>query len=458
MFAKLCLGIGALVLAACTSKTPAPAARHVAAPSTPTSPDRARPKRSAQPAQDWTLTLPTGSVLRAAAIDREGDLILAPTLALEERLAAGKLARGLSLSKLKKDGSVRWSRQISTNAEAFVRAIEVTDDGHYVIAGTFAGEISIGDLHLQSQGDRDAFVAMFSQEGQLRWMRALGGLAREQATTLAISEEAQQVTIGGWAESSFRFAGKEHPARGTAKDGFIATYDLSGTPQWAQRYQGIGIDQVHALAYDRAELTVFGSFTSALRFGTEILRSKGERDMFCARYEAEGALLWHRAWGSAKRDRPVDITIADSGRISALGVIEGDIEMGAESWPSQGESDLLLWSMDASGEVELSRRLGGKGGEFATDSEPGPAFTLTGYYTGQAQLAHRTLPAPVAERAFLLQLDSDFSVLDAQDLDFDRLLFVKRRFGGQLLVGLWQGQVKIHFQEQTGIARLSGAP
>ncbi len=248
----------------------------------------------------WSSTLPVGSVLRAAAFDREGDVVLAPTMGGAGTIGKASLPRGLSLLALKIDGTQRWQRHLTGDSDSFVRSIKIRANGDFILAGSFAGKLAIDGHTVVSHGDRDAFVLVLSQEGKVIWMQSLGGPAREQASSIAISEDQERIAIGGWAESSFRFAGKELSARGTAKDGFVAVYDASGKALWAKRYVGVGVDEVHDLAYEGGELAVLGSFSSTLRFSPDIIYSHGERDLFCIRYDEEGARLWLRTWGSDK--------------------------------------------------------------------------------------------------------------------------------------------------------------
>ncbi len=433
------------LLIACGSPTPTepPQPTAPAAKTTPTS-TQTRPAAKTASAVEWASTLPAGSALRAAVLDREGDIILAPTMSRQGEFAKHPLAQGLTLLALKSSGQLRWQRHVSDSLESLVRAIVETEDGDYIVAGTFAGRLNVDGHSLKSVGDRDAFVAMVSRDGKFLWLRSLGGVAREQATSLAINADGDRITIGGWAESSFRFAGQEYSSRGTAKDGFIATYDASGVPRWAVRYQGVGVDQVHDLAYDQDALTVLGSFSQALRFSESTAKTQGERDLFCVRYDAEGQEQWSRSWGSDKSDLGVALQIDAQGEAQLLAVVDGEIRMGDKLWPVLGKTDVLLWSLSASGDLLKSQRYGGTESFVATDAE---GLVVSGYYRGQGKVAHLELPATSDERGLQLQLGPEMQLISLKALDLERLLFTRRRFGAKLRVGLSQDGVHVHFKK-----------
>lgn len=368
------------------------------------------PDRKVQ-AKPWRKTLAPSAHLRAAIIDHEGDVLWAPTLAHSQTFEGWSPSRGLSLVKSRKDGQIQWARQLSDNSEVFVLAISVTDSGKYLLAGSFARTLRIEDQSVHSNGDRDAFVAMFTSEGGLLWLRSLGGLARESATQIAVREEDKQFAIGGMSESSFRFAGQNFPARGTASDGFVATFDSEGKPLWGKRFRGVGVDRVEGLVYDQEELNVFGIFSRSLEFQKKRLHSRGGKDLFCARYDTAGSLLWHRAWGSTKEERAVAIAM-DGGKLVLLAQVgEAVLDLGGGDLPPKGKSDIALWSLDAYGNAQNSLRLGGKGSEFPQSLSAGQTLRVTGFFHGQTDLGFAEFGNSETRESFAIELDKQLRPL-----------------------------------------------
>ena len=70
-------------------------------------------------------------------------------------------------------------------------------------------------------------------------------------------------------------------------DIFVAKYDTTGTLLWLRQIGGGGNDRATALAWDSAtgSLLVAGFFSGAVGFGSDTLTSFGGSDIFLARYD-----------------------------------------------------------------------------------------------------------------------------------------------------------------------------
>ncbi len=361
----------------------------------------------------WHQTLGASDHLRAAAIDFEGDIVWAPNFSQAGEAPPQNHSPGLSLIKTDNHGKTRWIRHLSDNTEAFTMAIQVTGSGRYLVSGSFARTLTIDSETVISKGDRDAFVAMFSATGKLQWLRSLGGLARESATQVAISEDESMVAIAGYSESSFQFAGKRFPARGTASDGFIATFDAEGTALWAQRFRGVGRDRVEGLLFDQGEIAVLGSFSTRLEFSAKSLRSRGGYDIFCVRYDSAGNEIWQHSWGSTKNDYPIAIAILPGGQLALLAQIGPDtIDLGGGALPSRGNSDIVLWTLDSYGNPERSVRIGGIAHESPTSLHAGNTLRIAGSFHGQTNMGFGDHGDADTEANFALELDNSLSAIE----------------------------------------------
>jgi len=356
------------------------------------------------------MSLGAQTYLAGAALDPSGEIIIAPTFAATTSVGDQQVDTGLHILKLHRDGTLAWDLALTDHSEAYVLDSALTATGQLYIAGTFARSIGTDGHIAMSKGDRDAFVAQVSPEGQVNWLQSLGGLAREAAVSLSISEQFQRVAIGGWAESTFAFADKTYSARGTAKDGFSAVYSTQGTPLWAQRFHGLGLDRVDAVAWDQDALVVFGSFATNLRFETLSLKSNGLGDLFCTRFGPDGEELWQRSWGGDKQESADALRIEEDGRLVLAAHSYGDINLGGQPLLARGGSDLLLWTVTSQGEPISSLRLGGSGNEFPTRLTPAGPLQVFGYHDGATNLGFDDILDDAKEHAFALEMDSEFRV------------------------------------------------
>ena len=104
-------------------------------------------------------------------------------------------------------------------------------------------------------------------------------------------------------------------------DFFVAKYGASGDLVWARRASGTGHDQGFGIAVDRAGHSyVTGIFQGSVTFGPgetneTTLTSAGfeQLDIFVAKYDAFGALVWAKRAGGTSYDQGNGIALDGAG-------------------------------------------------------------------------------------------------------------------------------------------------
>lgn len=362
------------------------------------------------------LLFPPSDSLAFAHRDADGDVLIAPSLRSALAIGSTVLESGLHVIKLKPDGSIRWSIQLTTNTEAHATSLAIDSLGNIYLAGSYARDFRVGDTSMRSQGDRDAFVVSLNLGGTLRWMHSLGGAAREVALSLSISEESNLLAIGGWAESTFEFKKKRYSGRGSAKDGFVAVYDLEGAPRWCERFVGRGAKRVRAVGFDQDELIVAGTLTDRLMLGASTVSSKGGSDIFLARFGADAKLAWQRHWGSAKNDIVHAMRVNLDGSLLLAAETHEDLQIGDRLLAAKGGSDVILWEVARDGSPGASLRLGATGDEIPVELQQQGPIQLSGFHVGTTNLGFEDLDGGDEARAFAVSIDGEFRVTRSRSL------------------------------------------
>jgi hypothetical protein len=118
-------------------------------------------------------------------------------------------------------------------------------------------------------------------------------------------------------------------------DIFVARYDANGALLWATSAGGTESDQGIGIAGDGAGGSVVsGQFFGTARFGADepnetFLVSAGNTDIFVARYDANGALLWATQAGGTGFDKGNGIAGDGAGGSVVSGQFEGMATFGA---------------------------------------------------------------------------------------------------------------------------------
>ena len=124
---------------------------------------------------------------------------------------------------------------------------------------------------------------------------------------------------------------------------------------WLVTSSVVGSDPVTDLAQDTAGNTyVTGAFAGTMTIGSTTLTSNGvNRDLFVAKLDPSGNLLWANAFGGTGDDGGHGIDVGSDGSAYVTGSFGGTITLPTASGPinltSLGYSDLLVFKLDTDG-------------------------------------------------------------------------------------------------------------
>jgi hypothetical protein len=127
---------------------------------------------------------------------------------------------------------------------------------------------------------------------------------------------------------------------------------------------GSGIDWGYGVAVDSSNnVYVTGSFTSGVStFGGITLTNQGGYDLFIAKYDPLGNVLWAKSCGGAGDDFGLKVVTDNSNNVYVLGSFSStDANFGGITLSSHGSSDLLLLKYDSAGNSILATNAGGDG-------------------------------------------------------------------------------------------------
>jgi hypothetical protein len=195
-----------------------------------------------------------------------------------------------------------------------------------------------------------------------------------------------------------------------------ASVDAGMLPRpWARALGDEATTQVgHAIVTDaEGNAFIVGYFDGTIDFGGTSLTSAGSTDMFVARYDAYGNLIWARRFGDRWGQYGQGIALDERGDVVVTGYFGGTIDFGGGSLMNSDSAvwDLFVAKLDRDdGSHIWSRRFGDAGGNeegVTVDVDGMGRIVVCGQYSGSPDLGGGTLPSAVGRRILLIQLDSD---------------------------------------------------
>jgi len=147
-------------------------------------------------------------------------------------------------------------------------------------------------------------------------------------------------------------------------------------------------------------ITMVGSFDKSISFGDgDDHTSKGESDIFVARYTPSGLLEWANTYGAEREDIASRVGSDAAGNIVATGWFYGTVDFGKGPMTSKGNKDVFVLKLDPKGAVVWAQTFGDKdhdqGRAIAVD-EKGTAF-VGGIYRFKLDIASPALESIRAE-------------------------------------------------------------
>lgn len=212
-------------------------------------------------------------------------------------------------------GEVIWQMAYGGAAVDTFAAVVGTTDGNFVVAGetwSFGAALS------------DAWVLKLDREGNVLWQNRYGGALADGARALQPTADGG-VVVAGYTDS-LGMGGR---------DAWVWQLDTAGEVVWQFALGDVGTDETHGLLRlpDKG-LLVVGATDS---FGA------GNGDAWAARLDANGQLVWQRAYGGS--------VAADAANSVALGQAGGTLLAGHTFAFGAGAADAWLLLVDDAGGV-----------------------------------------------------------------------------------------------------------
>lgn len=388
----------------------------------------------------------TGDAATSTAVDGSGNIYIAgnirgtATYGLGEANETTLTSDGsddILVARYDSAGALQWARRAGGTGLDRGAGIALDGAGNVYVTGMFQGTATFGQgqanqTTLISDGSDDLFVAKYNSSGVLQWVNRAGGFGLERATSIAV-DGTGNLSITGWFNGSALFGQGQASQTLTNVGGddiFVARYNSNGALLWAKQAGDFGQDQGAGIAVDSLGNTyVTGFFNYSAVFGQganqTTLSSDGERDMFVAKYDTLGNLIWaRRSGGAAGHDRGFAIAADGSGNSYVSGLFNGSATFGRGqanqiTLNSSGLDDAFFAKYDSNGLLQWAKAAGGTGsdgglgvavdgfgnsyvtGFFNGITHPGPATF------GQGEANQTTLTAAGDRDVFLVKLDSN---------------------------------------------------
>jgi len=240
-------------------------------------------------------------------------------------------------------------------------SIKQTSDGGYIMAGkTYSNDGDVSGNH----GNGDFWVVKLNSVGDIVWQRCFGGSGDDWATSIHPTVDGGYI-VTGWTKSTDGDVKGYHAD--TTADIWILKLDSLGNILWQRCVDGTKGDYIYsACVKPNGDIVIAVGTTSDSDSAAEY-HSDTIYSALVIKLSAEGEILWQRRFGGSRADAAVSIrSTTDGGYIFVGATNSQDIER------YHGDTTVDIWvvKLDANGELQWQKCLGGSNNELAYSIYP----------------------------------------------------------------------------------------
>lgn len=265
-----------------------------------------------------------------------------------------------------------WAKRAGNIGYEYAKSMAVDDFGNTYIAGYFAFDLALDNSHtLYSLGSSDIFVAKCDPDGNIIWAKSAGGTKGDIANAIAVDSLGNCYVIGNFNSPSITFGSDTlNYVSGSvgSYDMFIAKFDIDGNVLWAKSAGGTGNDEALSVAIGRSGNPVVSGFfwSPAITFGATTLTHSGDQDLYITKYDHDGNVLWSKMGSGTGREWAYSITVDSLENCYVAGSMNSTtLTLGTVTLTKKANSDVCLIKYSPDGTIVWARNAGVSGDNHA---------------------------------------------------------------------------------------------
>jgi hypothetical protein len=256
------------------------------------------------------------------------------------------------VAKYDSEGNVLWANTAGSNGGDAGYGVCTDSKGNVYVTGDFDGHtVRFGADTFVTFGVADIFIAKYTPNGNLIWVRQAGGAGEDVGWAIAVDSNSNIYIAGNYGGPTCSFG--SITLTNSTGGWYIAKYDSSGNPLWARQNTGSSLVQAVGISND-----VFGNIyatgyfqSTSLIFGTDTLINPSGDAGFIVKYDAAGNLKWAKGVGEAGYNDMEGISTDINGNVIVTGSFADSIAFGTDTLKFPYFENLFLVKYDSSGNV-----------------------------------------------------------------------------------------------------------
>ncbi len=275
------------------------------------------------------------------------------------------------IAKYNSSGLIQWVRKAASGiGNERISAITLGKDGNLYVAGmsqsaSFTiGDGTNGDTYTNADANRDLFLASFTPAGVYRWSKQIPGTNNNALFRAIAVDETNSLYAGGCLAGTLTIDGTPYTSVGSGDIILLKANPANGSAIWVRKGGSTADDQLNSIAvYDNFTYLIgyiqgTGTIDSTATQQSSQFTTKGVNDIFLAKYNLDGRLIWKKTLGSTADDVGYGLNVYNNILVAA-GYFSNTIDFNLNSITSGGETDAAFFVFDVESNAVLAKSVSG---------------------------------------------------------------------------------------------------
>lgn len=250
-----------------------------------------------------------------------------------------------TVDKLNASGTVLWHREFAVDYTPFDYRIAVDRSNRVVLAGSFWSHLSVGSLEATNVGRSSFFCVQLDAQGSPVWLRHAELQPNDQASVSSVSVDAAgNVLLCGQFSGAMVLGGVELVSRGE-QDVFLAKYSAAGDLEWVQQVGGVRDDAAQAWCFPNGDIYLALRFQEMASIGDRVVVGERGRNACVMELAPNGEPRWLLRTGLPEYCR-FSVAADSARRLYLAGSFTQAATFGTNTLSSTGWADMFLARLD----------------------------------------------------------------------------------------------------------------
>ncbi len=263
-----------------------------------------------------------------------------------------------SIQSLSQNPDIVWTKSYGGSLEDFVKDINQTTDGGYILAG--GTESSDGDVTI-NHGFWDAWILKLDPQGNMDWQKSYGGSVFEGVNAIIQTKDEGYLFVANTESNDGDVSGNHG-----SSDAWVVKLDADGNIQWQKCFGGTKIETASDVLPDVDGGYIFVGYTQSTDGDLANNFHHGSQDVWFVKIDSIGNIVSSHVFGGSGSDQGISFAMTFDGGYILSSVSSGGDDGDVANSNYHGSGDYWILKLDSLNNIQWSKCYGGSYYELPT--------------------------------------------------------------------------------------------